>query len=90
MTLKRLFTFLLTLPCLALSANEVGLESTSPSRFGAKFTESNGKVTAEFNGDKGVFAFFRFSDKGEWSAEALVTMPTGKSATLTGKVAGKA
>lgn len=90
MPLKRLFTFLLTLPCLALSANEVGLESTSPSRFGAKFVESSGKVAAEFNGDKGVFAFFSFSDKGEWSAEALVTMPAGKSATLTGKVAGKA
>ena len=90
MPLKRLFTFLLTLPCLALSANEVGLESTSPSRFGAKFVEASGKVAAEFNGDKGVFAFFSFSDKGEWSAEALVTMPTGKSATLTGKVAGKA
>ena len=90
MPLKRLFTFLLTLPCLALSANEVGLESTSPSRFGAKFVEASGKVTAEFNGDKGVFAFFSFSDKGEWSAEALVTMPAGKSATLTGKVAGKA
>ncbi len=90
MHLKRLFTLLLTLPCLALSANEVGLESTSPSRFGAKFVESNGKVTAEFNGDKGVFAFFSFPDKGEWAAEALVTMPTGNSATLTGKVAGKA
>jgi hypothetical protein len=90
MHLKRLFTLLLALPCLALSANEVGLESTSPSRFGAKFTESNGKVTAEFNGDKGVFAFFSFPDKGEWAAEALVTMPTGNSATLTGKVAGKA
>ena len=90
MPLKRLFTFLLTLPCLALSANEVGLESTNPSRFGAKFTEVAGKVAAEFNGDKGVFAFFSFSDKGEWSAEALVTMPTGKSTTLTGKVAGKA
>ena len=90
MPLKRLFAFLLTLPCLALSANEVGLESTNPSRFGAKFVENNGKVAAEFNGDHGVFAFFSFSDKGEWSAEALVTMPTGKSATLTGKVAGKA
>ena len=90
MPLKRLFAFLLTLPCLALSANEVGLESTNPSRFGAKFVEASGKVAAEFNGDKGVFAFFSFSDKGEWSAEALVTMPTGKSATLTGKVAGKA
>ena len=90
MPLKRLFTFLLTLSCLALSANEVGLESTNPSRFGAKFVESSGKVAAEFNGDHGVFAFFSFSDKGEWSAEALVTMPTGKSATLTGKVAGKA
>ena len=90
MPLKRLFAFLLTLPCLALSANEVGLESTNPSRFGAKFVENNGKVAAEFNGDHGVFAFFSFSDKGEWSAEALVTMPTGKSATLTGKIAGKA
>lgn len=90
MPLKRLFTFLLTLPCLALSANVVGLESTSPSRFGAKFVEASGKVEARFNGDKGVFAFLSFSDKGEWSAEALVTMPTGKSATLTGKVAGKA
>lgn len=90
MPLKRLFAFLLTLPCLALPANEVGLESTNPSRFGAKFTEAGGKVAAEFNGDHGVFAFFSFSDKGEWSAEALVTMPTGKSATLTGKVAGKA
>ena len=77
MPLKRLFTCLLTLPCLALSANEAGLESTNPSRFGAKFTVSNGKVTAEFNGDKGVFGFFSFSDKGEWSAEALVTLPAG-------------
>ena len=90
MPLKRLFAFLLTLPCLVLSANELGLESTSPSRFGAKFTEAGGKVVAEFNGDKGVFAFFSFSDKGEWSAEAQVTMPAGKSATLTGKIAGKA
>ena len=89
MPLKRLFTFLLTLPCLALSANEVGLESTSPSRFGAKFTEADGKVAAEFNGDHGVFAFFSFAEKGEWTAEALVTMPAGKSATLTGKIAGK-
>ncbi len=90
MPLKRLFTFLLTLPCLVLSADEVGLESTSPGRFGAKFTELGGKVAAEFNGDHGVFAFFSFSDKGEWSAEGLVTMPAGKSATLTGKLAGKA
>jgi len=89
MPLKRLFTILLTLPCLALSANEVGLESTNPSRFGAKFTEAGGKVAAEFNGDHGVFAFVSFAEKGEWNAEALVTMPTGKSATLTGKIAGK-
>jgi hypothetical protein len=90
MSLKRLFAFLLTLPCLALAANEVGLESTNPGRFGAKFAEADGKVTAEFGGDHGVFAFFSFSDKGEWSAEALVSMPKGKSATLTGKIAGKA
>ena len=90
MPLKRLFAFLLTLPCLALSANEVGLESTNPSRFGAKFVENNGKVAAEFNGDHGVFAFFSFADKGEWTVEAQVTMPAGKSATLTGKIAGKA
>lgn len=90
MPLKRLFAFLLTLPCLALSANEVGLESTNPSRFGAKFAEAGGKIAAEFNGDHGVFAFFSFSDKGEWSAEALVTVAAGKSATLTGKIAGKA
>jgi hypothetical protein len=90
MPLKRLFAFLLSLPCLALSANELGLDSTSPSRFGAKFTEAGGKVAAEFNGDKGVFAFFSFSEKGEWSAEALISMPDSKSATLTGKVAGKA
>jgi hypothetical protein len=90
MPLKRLFALLLTLPCLTLPANEVGLTSTSPSRFGAKFSEVGGKVAAEFNGDKGVFAFFSFSDKGEWTAEAQVTMPAGKSATLTGKIAGKA
>lgn len=90
MPLKRLFACLLTLPCLALSANEVGLESTNPSRFGAKFAEAEGKVVAEFNGDKGVFAFFTFAEKGDWSAEALVSMPAGKSATLTGKIAGKA
>ncbi len=90
MPLKRLFTFLLTLPCLALTANEVGLESTNPSRFGAKFTEAGGKVAAEFNSDHGVFAFFSFADKGEWTVEAQVTMPAGKSATLTGKIAGKA
>jgi hypothetical protein len=91
MPLKRLFALLLTLPCLVLSANEVGLDSTSPSRFGAKFAEiRKGEFSAEFNGDKGVFAFFSFSDKGEWTAEAQVTMPAGKSATLTGKIAGKA
>ena len=87
MPLKRLFAFLLTLPCLLLSANEVGLESTSPSRFGAKLTAAG---TAEFNGDHGVFAFFRFSEKGEWSVEALVAMPEGKTAKLTGKIGGKA
>jgi len=75
---------------MVLSANELGLESTSPSRFGAKFTEAGGKVVAEFNGDKGVFAFFSFAEKGEWSAEAQVTMPAGKSATLPGQIAGKA
>lgn len=90
MPLKRLFAFLLTLPCLNLAANEVGLESTSPGRFGAKFAEKNGQAVAEFNGDHGVFAFFSFSEKGDWSAEALVSMPAGKSATLTGKLAGKA
>ena len=90
MPLKRLFACLLTLPCALLVANEVGMESTSPSRFGAKFAEADGKVVAEFNGDKGVFAFFTFSEKGDWSAEALVSMPAGKSATLTGKIAGKA
>ena len=90
MPLKRLFTCLLTLPCLALSANEVGLESTSPSRFGAKLTAAGGQVVAEFNGDKGVFGFFSFAEKGEWTAEAQVTMPAGKSSTLTGKIAGKA
>lgn len=90
MPLKRLIAILLTLPCLALSANEVGLESTSPSRFGAKFTEAGGKVAAEFNGDHGVFAFFSFAEKGEWAVEAQVSMPAGKSATLTGKIAGKA
>ena len=90
MPLKRLFAFLLTLPCLALSANEVGLESTNPSRFGAKFTEAGGKVAAEFSGDHGVFAFFSFAEKGEWTVEAQVTMPAGKAATLTGKIAGKA
>ena len=87
MPLKRLFSLLLTLPCLVLAANEVGLESTSPSRFGAKLTAAG---TAEFNGDHGVFAFFRFSEKGEWSVEALVAMPEGKTATLTGKIGGKA
>lgn len=87
MPLKRLFTLLLTLPCLVLAANEVGLESTSPSRFGAKLTAAG---TAEFNGDHGVFAFFRFSEKGEWSVEALVAMPEGKTAKLTGKIGGKA
>ena len=90
MPLKRLFAFLLTLPCLALPANEVGLESTNPSRFGAKFTEAGGKVAAEFSGDHGVFAFFSFAEKGEWTVEAQVTMPAGKAATLTGKIAGKA
>lgn len=77
-------------PCLALSANEVGLESTNPSRFGAKFTETSGKTVAEFGGDHGVFAFVSFAEKGEWTVEAQVTMPAGKSATLTGKIAGKA
>jgi len=90
MPLKRLFTFLLTLPCLALSANEVGLESTNPSRFGAKFTETSGKTVAEFGGDHGVFAFVSFAEKGEWSAQAQISMPKGKNATLIGKIAGKA
>ncbi|MEI7652207.1 MAG: DUF3472 domain-containing protein [Verrucomicrobiota bacterium] len=90
MPLKRFFTYLLTLPCLALSANEVGLESTNPSRFGAKFVEASGKFAAEFNGEHGIFSFVSFAEKGEWSVEAQVSMPKGKSATLTGKIAGKA
>ena len=89
MPLKRFFTCLLTLPCLALVANEVGLESTSPSRFGAKFSEASGQTVAEFNGDHGVFAFVSFTEKGEWSVEASISLPKGKTATLTGKIAGQ-
>ena len=83
---KRLFTLLLALPCLPLAANEVRLESTCPARFGARLTEA----AAEFNGEHGVFAFFSFSEKGEWTAEAAVELPAGKTARLTGKIAGKA
>jgi Domain of unknown function (DUF3472) len=89
MPLKRFFTYLLTLACLTLVANEVGLESTSPSRFGAKFTEASGQTVAEFNGDHGVFAFVSFTEKGEWSVEASISLPKGKTTTLTGKIAGK-
>jgi len=89
MPLLRACAFLCALPFLTLSANELGLESTSPARFGARFAETDGKTVARFNGDHGVFACFGFAAKGEWSVEASVTLPAGKSASLTGKIAGK-
>lgn len=85
MPLKHLLTSLLTLPCLLLSANEVGLDSTGPSRFGAKRVEG----AVEFNGDHGVFATFRLDVAGEWKVEARVRLAQGDKATLKGKFGGK-
>ena len=59
----RLLAALAALPCLILAAaaNEVGLESTGPTRFGARFSEDAGKRVATFNGDKGLMACFTFA-----------------------------
>lgn len=87
MTMNPFVRACVALPCLAaaLMANEVGLDSTGPSRFGAKRVEG----AMEFNGDHGVFATFRFDATGEWTVEAKVRLAPGDQATLKGKLGGK-
>ncbi len=88
----RLLPFLTALPCLvaSLAANEVGLDSAGPTRFGAKFEEADGKRIARFNGDHGLTATFAFAADGETTVAAQVTLPKDGKAKLTGRLGNKA
>ena len=70
----RLLATALALPCLLISAvaNEVGLESAGPTRFGARFSEDSGKRVATFNGDKGLMACFTFAADGNVAVSVQV------------------
>jgi len=87
----RLLPFLTTLPCLiaSLAANEVGLDSAGPTRFGAKFEEVEGKRIAKFSGDKGLTATFSFDADGETTVAVQVTLPKGGKAKLAGRFGNK-
>ena len=88
----RLLPFLTALPCLVatLAANDVGLDSAGPTRFGARFEEADGKRIAKFNGDKGLTATFTFAAEGETTVAVQVTLPKDGKAKLTGRLANKA
>jgi hypothetical protein len=88
----RLLPFLTALPCLvaSLAANEVGLDSAGPTRFGARFEEVDGKRIAKFNGDHGLSATFSFAAEGETTVAVQVTLPKDGKAKLAGRFAGKA
>ena len=88
----RLLTLLSALPCLvaSLAANEVGLDSAAPTRFGARFEEAEGKRVAKFNGDHGLSAAFSFAADGETTVAVQVTLPKDGKAKFSGRFANKA
>ena len=91
-TPMRVLQLLATLPCLVatLAANDVGLDSAGPTRFGARFEEVDGKRLAKFNGDKGLTATFTFAADGETTVAVQVTLPKDGKVKLTGRFANKA
>ena len=88
----RFLKLIAVLPCLVatLAANDVGLESAGPTRFGARFEEVDGKRVAKFNGDKGLTATFTFAAEGETTVAVQVTLPKDGKAKLNGRLANKA
>ena len=87
----RLLATALALPCLLISAvaNEVGLESAGPTRFGARFSEDGGKRVATFNGDKGLMACFTFAADGNVAVSVQVKLAKGAKTGFKGRLAGK-
>ena len=87
----RLLATVLALPCLLISAvaNEVGLESAGPTRFGARFSEDGGKRVATFNGDKGLMACFTFAADGNVAVSVQVKLAKGAKTGFKGRLAGK-
>ena len=87
----RLLATALALPCLLISAvaNEVGLESAGPTRFGARFSEDSGKRVATFNGDKGLMACFTFAADGNVAVSVQVKLAKGAKTGFKGRLAGK-
>ena len=90
-TVFRLFSVLATLPCLILAAaaNEVGLESAGPTRFGARFSEDGGKRVATFNGDKGLMACFTFAADGNVAVAVQVKLAKGAKTGFKGRLGAK-
>ena len=88
----RFLQLLAALPCLlaTLAANEVGLDSAGPTRFGARFEEVDGKRLAKFNGDKGLTATFTFAADAETTVAVQVTLPKDGKVKLNGRLANKA
>lgn len=73
-----------------LLANEVGLDSAGPTRFGARFEEVAGKRVAKFNGDKGLTATFAFAAEGETTVAVQITFTKGGKVKLSGRLGNKA
>jgi len=80
-------------PLLLLSssslANEVGLESAGPTRFGAVFPILSEQRVGKFNGDHGLSAAFQFKQSEETSVGVLVSLKTGAQAKLKGRIGGQ-
>lgn len=87
----QLLSTLVALPCLLVPAlaNEVGLESAGPTRFGARFSEESGKRIATFNGDKGLMACFTFATGGNVAVSVQVKLAKGTKTEFKGSLAGK-
>jgi hypothetical protein len=71
---------------LSASANEVGLDSAGPTRFGAKFSEEAGQRVAQFNGDHGILAFFTFAADGETAVSVMVKGNNNAHLSLKGRL----
>ena len=75
--------------CPGTSANEIGLDASGPSRFGAKFSEDNGQRIATFNGEHGILNFVSFKSEGETEVSVLVKGAANAKLSFTGRLGSR-
>jgi len=80
--------FLLPLLAAGAIAGEITVENAVPVRFGARFTDEDGRRVAVFNGDKGVQVPIRLAEPAESEVIAVVKARAGRKFSLTAQGQG--